>query len=197
MREMRMGMLDNPHVYDVIQVMAGRHVTARRLEGVLGAATGQEVLDIGAGTGNLSRVLPSDATYRALDNDSAKLQRLQHKFPDAHCLLRPAEDTGLDDAAVDWTVFVTVAHHLDDSQLARAVAEMARITSRKMVFIDALWTGKRGMQRLIWKYDRGFYPRSMGALLDVLRAHFDLELVERYRMIQDYLLCVGRPLGAA
>jgi SAM-dependent methyltransferase len=188
-----MSVFDNPHVYDAIQIMAARHVTSRRLESVLSAAAGQEVLDIGAGTGSLAKVLPPGATYRALDNDPAKLERLQQKVPDAQCLLRSALDTGLEDAAVDWTVSVTVAHHLDDDQLAQAMAEMARVTSRKMVFIDALWTGKWGIQRLIWRYDRGFYPRRTEALLDALREHFDLERVEHYKMIQNYLLCIGRP----
>jgi ubiquinone/menaquinone biosynthesis C-methylase UbiE len=188
-----MSVLDNPCLYDVLQFVGAQHVTARRLERVLGDAAGQEVLDIGAGTGNLVRVLPPDVTYRALDNDPAKMERLQRKVPTAQCLLRSASDTGLKDAAVDWTVCAAVSHHLDDSQLALVMAEMARVTARKIVFVDALWTGKWGMERLMWRYDRGSHPRRLAVLLDALREHFDLERVERYKVMTEFVLCIGRP----
>lgn len=189
----RMSVLDNPYLYDVLQTMGAHHVTARRLEGVLSAAAGQEVLDIGAGTGNLAQVLPPNAIYRALDNDPVKMERLQSKVPNAQCLLRSAMDTGLADASVDWTVCVAVSHHLDDLQLAEVIAEMARVTSGRMVFLDALWTGKWGLQRVLWRYDRGFYPRRFAVLLDALREHFDLERVDRYKQLHDFFLCIGRP----
>jgi SAM-dependent methyltransferase len=189
----RMSVLDNPYLYDVLQAAGAHHVTARLLEGVLSATAGQNVLDIGAGTGNLARVLPPDATYWALDNDPMKMERLQYKVPNAKCLLRSAMDTGMEEASVDWTVCVAVSHHLDDSQLAQVIAEMARITSRRVVFLDALWTGKWGLQRVLWRYDRGFYPRRLAVLLDALREHFDLERVERYKQLHDFFLCVGRP----
>jgi SAM-dependent methyltransferase len=188
-----MSVLDNPYLYDALQAMAAYHLTARRLEGALSAAAGQKVLDIGAGTGNLARVLPPDATYLALDNDPAKLKRLQEKFPDAQCLLRSALDTGLEDAGVDWTVCAAVSHHLDDAQLAQVIAEMARVTARKLVFLDALWTGKRGLQRVMWRYDRGFHPRRKAVLLDALREHFDVERVEHYKVLHDFLICVCHP----
>jgi SAM-dependent methyltransferase len=192
-----MSLLDNPRVYDFLQVVALRHVTARRLESVLSAAAGQTVLDIGAGTGNLAQMLPPDSTYWALDNDPAKLARLEHKIPGARCLQRSATDTGLEEGAVDWTALITVAHHLSDGELEQAIAEMARVTRHRMVFVDPLWTGRWGVERLMWRYDRGSYPRSMEALVDVLSAHFELERTVRYRMIQDYLLCIGRPVRIA
>jgi SAM-dependent methyltransferase len=188
-----MSVLDDPRVYDLIQVAAGRHVTSRRLEDALRAAAGQTVLDVGAGTGNLARVLPPGTTYWALDNDPQKLRRLERKLPGTRCLLCSALDTGLEDEAADWTAFVTVAHHLDDDQLALALAELARITRQRMVFVDPLWTGKWGPHRVIWRYDRGSHPRSMETLIDALKDHFTLERAAHYRMIQDYLLFVGRP----
>jgi hypothetical protein len=73
------------------------------------------------------------------------------------------------------------------------MAEMARVTSQKIVFLDALWTGTWGIPRLLWRFDRGFYPRRTAVLLDALREHFELERVERYRVLHNYLLCLGSP----
>lgn len=189
-----MSLIDDPRIYNAIQVLAGRHVTSQRLQNVLSDTSGMTVLDVGAGTGNLARSLPPRAVYWALDNDPAKLLYLKRKLPDARCILRSAVDTGLKDDAVDWSVCVTVAHHLDDEQLPLVIAEMSRVTRGSTLFVDALWTGKRGVQRLIWRYDRGYYPRSEDTLLHALRVDFHLEHVARFRMIQDYLLCVGQPI---
>lgn len=189
-----MSLLDNPRVYDWLQVVALRHVTARRLEDVFSAAAGQTVLDVGAGTGNLARMLPPGATYWALDPDPEKLRRLEHKLPGVRCLQRSAADTGLEDEAVDWTAFITVAHHLDDEQFTQAIAEMARITRHRMVFVDPLAAERWGIQRLILRYDRGSHARSMEAMVDALLVHFEVERIAHYRTIQDLFLCVCRPI---
>jgi ubiquinone/menaquinone biosynthesis C-methylase UbiE len=188
-----MSLLDDPRVYDLLQVAALRHVTTRRLKEIFKAAAGQTVLDVGAGTGNLAGMLPPDATYWALDPDPAKLRRLEHKLPGAHCLQRSAADTGLEDGSVDWTAFITVAHHLDEAEFTGAIAELARITRRRMVFVDPLAAQRWGIQRLILRYDRGSHPRSMEAILDALLVHFELERAAHYRTVQDLFLCVCRP----
>lgn len=188
-----MGVADDPRVYDAIQLLAGRHVIDTRLRRILADTAGSVVLDVGAGTGALARLLPADATYWALDNDPAKLERLERKVPRARRLLRSALDTGLEDDAVDWTVCVDVAHHLDDGQLPRFVAELARVTRGRLAFVDPLWSPRPSLGRVLWRYDRGAHPRTHERLLDALRERFEIEAVERFRAIHRYMLCVGRP----
>jgi SAM-dependent methyltransferase len=185
---------ENPRIYDAIQLLAGHHVTGRRVEALLAPAAGQQVLDVGAGTGILARRLPPKTVYWALDNDPAKLSRLQLKVPGARCLLRSGTDTGLEDRAVDWTLCVLVAHHLDDEELPKLIAELARVTSDRLIFIDPLWTGARNIGGLLWRYDQGSHPRTAAMLQHALSAEFELEHVERYRALHRYLLCVGRPI---
>jgi SAM-dependent methyltransferase len=190
----RSRLLDSPRVYDLIQMVVGGQATARRLRGVLAPTAGREVLDVGAGTGSLAALLPPGAHYTALDSDPGKLRRLEAKLPGTRCLLRSGLETGLEDRAVDWTVCVAVTHHLDDEQLPRLVAELARITRERLVFLDALWTGRWDAGRLLWRYDRGSHPRPADALLSALHEHFALERIERYRTLHEYVLCVGRPV---
>jgi SAM-dependent methyltransferase len=186
-------LFDDPRVYDAIQTLAGYRATASRLQRALAGCAGATVLDVGAGTGNLARLLPPGAHYVALDSDPAKLERLELKLPGTRCLLRSGLDTGLAVGEIDWTVCVAVAHHLDDRQLPQLIAEMARVTRGNLVFVDPLRSPRRGIARLLWRYDRGSHPRRAETLLSALRAHFDLEHVERYRVFHEYLLCVGRP----
>jgi SAM-dependent methyltransferase len=186
-------LFDDPRVYDVIQVLAGRHIAQRRLRAAVAGACGQTVLDVGAGTGNLARLLPPDATYWALDNDPTKLRRLQAKVPSARCLEGSALNIGLPDDAVDWTVCVAVAHHLNDEDLPRLFAELARVTRHRLVFLDPIWTSRRGITKLLWRYDRGSYPRTADALLAAFAIGFEIEWVKHFRALHEYVLCAGAP----
>jgi SAM-dependent methyltransferase len=192
-----MSLADDPRVYDLIQLLAGRHVIDMRLRRVLAGASGAVVLDVGAGTGSVARLLPPGTSYWALDNDPAKLQRLESKVPGARRLLRSALDTGLDDEAVDWSVCVDVAHHLDDEQLPHLVTELARLTRGRLVFVDPLWSQRPSLGRVLWRYDRGAHPRTADRLLQALQARFEIESVERFRAIHRYIMCVCRPRRAA
>jgi SAM-dependent methyltransferase len=191
-----MGVADDPRVYDLIQLLAGRYVIDVRLRRILAGASGSIVLDVGAGTGSLARLLPPGTTYWALDNDPAKLRRLEAKVPGARGLLRSALDTGLDDAAVDWAVCVDVAHHLEDRELPGFVAELARLTRGRLVFVDPLWSKRPSLGRILWRYDRGAHPRTPEALLQALQERFEVESVERFRAIHRYILCICRPRRA-
>jgi SAM-dependent methyltransferase len=190
-----MSLLENPSVYDAIQVLSGRHVAHRWLRRALALTGSRTVLDVGAGTGSLARLLPSDTTYWALDNDPAKLERLLVKVPGAHCLQQSALDIGLPDRAVDWTVCVAVSHHLDDEELPRLFAELARVTRERLVFFDAVQASKWDLSsRLLWRYDGGSHPRPAETLLSALKRHFNVERVERFRWLHKYLLCSGPPV---
>jgi ubiquinone/menaquinone biosynthesis C-methylase UbiE len=189
-----MSLAENPVVYDVVQMLSGRHIAHRHLRRALAGARGQTVLDVGAGTGNLARVLPDDASYWALDTDPAKLARLALKVPHARCLQGSALQIDLPDGAVDWTVCVAVAHHLDDHELPRLFSELARVTRHMLVFLDPLMSTRPGIASVLWRYDQGSHPRSAQTLLAELRRSFAIEREDRFRVFHKYLLCSAAPL---
>jgi SAM-dependent methyltransferase len=188
-----MGVADDPRVYDAIQFLAGRHVIDTRVRRLLAGASGSVVLDVGAGTGSLARLLPPGVEYWALDNDPAKLERLARKVPSARRMLSTAVATGLEDACVDWTVCIDVAHHLDDRELPGFVAELERLTRGRLVFVDPLWTQRPSLGRVLWRYDRGAHPRTRERLVAALGERFALEASDDFRWIHRYVLLVGRP----
>jgi ubiquinone/menaquinone biosynthesis C-methylase UbiE len=185
--------LEHPRVYDLIQTLGRWHVTARRLEEVMADASGRVVLDVGAGTGNLAPLLPTDAEYMAIDIDPARIRSLERKVPTARCMVGSALETGLEDKAADWSVCNGLAHHLEDEDVPRLIAELARVTRERLVFVEPLWPGKHLINGLLWRYDRGSHPRPESTILAALRAHFVLERVERFWPSQELLLCVARP----
>ena len=179
----------NPLVYDVVQRLLGARETARRLGGALADADGALVLDVGAGTGAMERLLPPTARYLWLDPDPRKLAGFRTKSS-ASAVVGDSTALPLRDGAVDWAVSVAVSHHLDDEQFGHTLDELRRVTRERVVFFDAVLSPLR-RSRLLWRYDRGRHPRPAEVLKRELASRFQLVSVEEFTAIHRYLLVVG------
>jgi hypothetical protein len=184
--------LGDPRVYEFHQAYGGgRPIAAqvkRQLEDV-GAAT---LLDIGAGTGMVGGLIPSETRYVWFDNDRLKLRGLLSKGIDCLAVLGDAARLPFDTDAADWTVMVEVSHHLQDGTLRASLEEAARVTRQRFVFVDAL-RGSTLRSKLLWQLDLGRFPRSEDELIGALETSFEVESVERFRVNHDHLLCVCVP----
>lgn len=182
-----------PAVYDFVQKLAGAEENRRRLRGVLRNVSGL-LLDVGAGTGNYVDLLPPGARYVWLDNDPQKLVGFRAKYPFEAAVLGDASRMPV--RAVDYAMSVTVSHHLTDDELDSFLHSLARICRRGFVFLDALAQPQSLVSRLLWRYDRGSYPRTPETLRGFLERYFVVETEERYRVYHSYLLCLATPKPA-
>ena len=83
------------------------------------------VLELGAGTGKLTRVLTDlGHDVQATDPDAAMLQILEKEVPGARTAQTSAEDVPLGDASVDAVIAAQAFHWFD---LDRALPEVARV----------------------------------------------------------------------
>ena len=103
----------------------------RALLAAAGDVEGLRVLELGAGDGGLSlALLERGADLTALDVSPSMVAvaeaRAQRFAPgrQARFLVRPAEDTGLEDAGFDLVIGKWLLHHVD---VSRAAAEIARV----------------------------------------------------------------------
>jgi len=183
----------NPRVFDWIQRSLGLEHTHRRLTPYLSRTDKQVVLDIGAGTGNFSTLIPESATHLALDIDLKRLRALKAKHPSSAVIVCDATAICLRQKSVDHAVCIALAHHLSDAQLPLLFSELARVTKQRLVFLDPVECNDSQISSLLWKYDRGSYPRLAEALCAAIEPWFQTERIERYAIFHRYLMFVGRP----
>lgn len=185
--------VSNPWVYDRVQYLLGFQQTCRRLMPYLAQTDGQIVLDVGAGTGNLAGLMPRSATYLWLDNDSQKLQGFKTKWLSSLGMLCDATRICLKDKSVDYALCIALAHHLSDMELPLLFSELARVIKQKLIFLEPLKYKESKISNMLWKYDRGRYPRSIQAICSAIEPWFEIEQKERYSIYHHYILCINKP----
>ena len=128
------------------------------LSGILGLRPGRVVVDVGAGTGKLTRLLvPSGARVIAIEPGAKMLAQLAHAVPGAEAIAGTAEAIPLPDRSADA---VTVAQAFHWFRPAEAVAELRRVLR------------PRGGLAVIWNTRDESDPlqRAVGEVLESLRS---------------------------
>jgi ubiquinone/menaquinone biosynthesis C-methylase UbiE len=183
-----------PAIYNLVQTLAGQKQIHRRLQEVVQRLPAPaEVLDLGGGTG-LYRGLFAGARYICLDLEAAKLRQLRGSNPNAVVVQADATAVPLADGSVDLVLCTFLTHHLDERQLPLLVGQIHRILrpGGQVVFVDAVWQPSRWAGRLLWRYDRGSFPRPGRLLAEALGSCLRIEHQESFSIFHEYLLAVAR-----
>jgi SAM-dependent methyltransferase len=184
----------HPWIYDKVQELAGVRQIHRRLSAQiapLGAAA--LIIDLGAGTGLVRDLWPRTCTYVCLDQDMLKIRGFLNKCPDGIALCADATRLPIRNECIEVIICTFVAHHLPDQLLADLIDESSRILKQAgtYIFVDPLWAPRRWAGRLLWRLDRGAYPRTERVLHSVLANRFEVAHWEQFSVYHEYTIGVG------
>jgi ubiquinone/menaquinone biosynthesis C-methylase UbiE len=184
----------SPSVYDFVQRLAGDRQLQRRLRACLDRLPGgSRVVDFGGGTG-LVKASATGHRYVCLDLDPHKLRSFRAKHGDGLAILGNAIRCPIRTASSHAVVCTRMTHHLSDADLQSLLAEADRVTKPGGVLIlaDAV-RSKRLVSRLLWRIDRGSYPRTADAIRRALPPAYVVITQERFRLaiFHDFLLFVA------
>lgn len=180
-----------PLVYDLLQTAVGARVIRNRLQQRLSMISEQKlVLDIGGGTGLNRSLFPKNTHYICLDNDAIKLQGFLQKQIDGDALLGDAGKMPMPSNSMDVVICTAVIHHLPDEVLLHFIEESLRIlkSTGYFVILDPVWASKRVAGRILWKYDRGSFPRTAQTLHDALSRYGKEVHWEEFAIFHRYII---------
>lgn len=182
-----------PWVYDQIQRAAGVRQVHARMSRQLPTEGADYVVDVGGGTGAMRAIWPAGSRYVCLDIEMPKLRGFRAKVEDGLALQSDATRMPIADGCAGSVVCMAVAHHLTDGMLADVLRESARVLrpGGRVFFLDPVFAQSRRIGRMIWRLDRGSYPRTADTLRRVFSEHFQVAHWEQFAIYHEYVFAVG------
>lgn len=188
-------LVSRPFVYELVQDLAGQAKVAERLRTALDRLPPhRRALDVGSAAGGFA--LRVGIAPVCLDLDPRPLLALRRREPSAKAVAADAARLPFPDGAFDLTLCVAIFHHVDDATLARAVTDLARVTSGHLLLLEPLRNDARRISRWLWHYDRGRHPRTRSELIATLGRCFQVDEAIEFAVYHQYLLCVARPAAS-
>lgn len=184
-----------PWVYDRIQQAAGVNQVYRKLAPHLRDARGL-VLDVGGGTGSLRAHCPPSQRYVCLDIEWKKLQGFRSKFPQGSGVFGDATCMPIAGGSVDTAICMFIAHHLPGELLLKMFSEVERTlrAGGRLILLDPVLTDQTIAGRILWKLDRGSFPRTGGLLRQVAEQRFALVHWDEFAIWHTYVLGIFKKL---
>jgi len=184
-------LVSRPWFYELVQKAAGRSIVVERIKAVLPREPPALVFDIGSSSGGLSRQLGFDPI--SLDIDPVSLLAMRRQYPSSVGVVGDAAELPFPADCFDLSLCTSISHHLPEPAWRRMLSELGRVTRGTLIFIDPVRDDTRAVSRLLWRYDRGRFPRRRDDILAALRREFVLGKVVEFSVYHRYLLCAATP----
>ena len=120
------------------------------------------------------------------------LFRSKAKHPDDRAILGDATCLPFADGSVDFVQLVAVSHHLTDDQFTGALTELRRVLKPGggLVLADPVWNPRRVRGKILWRMDRGSYPRPPQRMREIIRPHFEIKEWDGFAIHHECVIAV-------
>jgi ubiquinone/menaquinone biosynthesis C-methylase UbiE len=186
-------MAAHPWVYDQIQALAGSDQVLDRLSHEVEKLNANVVLDVGGGTGAMRSLFSPESRYVCLDMEMPKLAGFRRKVPKGLAVQGDATSMPILDGCADLVICKSVTHHLTDLMLEKALDESRRVlrVGGYLILLDAVLNRSRLAGQVLWRLDRGSYPRTGEKLYETLNSRFEVAHWEKFAIYHEYVLGIG------
>ena len=158
-------LLANPLIYKVVQKLFGSEGFRKAFsEEYLTLNKNDYLLDLGCGTGDILKFLPS-INYTGIDSSLDYIRSGQNKFGNtANFICSTFDEKSTLQGEFDCVIAVGLIHHLDDATSKNLISNAFKVLKKggRLVTIDNLiYKGQSKLARWIIQRDRGEYIRDL------------------------------------
>jgi len=88
---------------------------------------------------------------------------------------------------------MAIMHHLTDTMMDQVFEEALRVlrVGGQLILLDAVINRGRWVGRILWRLDRGSYPRTAEELRKNLEGRFKIIHWENFAIYHEYILGIG------
>ena len=170
-------LLEFPAVYRLFAAAIGGRFRDRYVTEYVQPRTGDRILDIGCGPGDILDHLP-DVRYLGVDMDTRYIAAARKRFGNrGEFRCESATETVLrEPASFDLVMANGVLHHLDDEEVNKVLtlARRALKPNGRLVTHDGAFLAEQSaIEALLLKWDRGRFVRTPDQYVRLARLAFD------------------------
>lgn len=171
-------LFNNPAVFDSISKYFSDHAVVGKVIGKeIDLAGKKRILDLGCGTGSLSRMFPSE-NYTGVDFDKKYIDFARKNY-NKNFLVMDASDLKFESDYFDFIFTKDVFHHLTDEVFLKTLSEMKRVLkpAGQVLIIEISYLPSEDLfyKKIIRKIDRGRYIREFNILRELVLRRFIIE----------------------
>ena len=169
---------ENPRLFNLVRgILDGGNTP--KIKAVLKQGGYKTILDVGCGTG--AYIDMTDQYYTGVDNSPSFIdyckKNLENEKRKFH--LTDATKMNFPDKSFDASVIINTIHHLTEEQTVHVLKDMARVSSKAVIILDAIPPKYNPISKFLYSRDRGAYFRTMHEQIQLAEKTSRL-IVERY-----------------
>ncbi len=186
-----------PFVYNCAQFVLGGRIMQKKFEDLCdGLQFGDGwVLDYAGGTGRSRPFLDKAKRYLLMDIDMVKIEGYKTKFDQDYACLCDVTAPPIQSNSADIIFARNLLHHLTTEQMDEMFEAIPRLlkSNGTLVITEPLANSSRWIGRLLWRYDRGDYPKTIDMILERIKRSHTISHIEECTVLHDYLIVVAKP----
>lgn len=198
MEKLKSSLLSNPFFFNTIRrpIAGDQRYTKNFVKKNLEKYNSKTVLDIGCGTGDFASSLPLEIScYLGVDLNTKYIAYAKSKYQSSKIKFMVQDVTEKKFYAnhkFDAVILISMLHHLSDSDLAKILPSIKKITKKIIIIADLLPKPPGLLQKLMVKLDQGKYIRNEEEKIKLLEKYFSIistELIRSRLALQYGIIC--------
>ncbi|MBL4653818.1 MAG: class I SAM-dependent methyltransferase [Flavobacteriales bacterium] len=181
-----------PVVYDLAQYVLGGRVVVPKFQKQCEQITFSDgwIVDYAGGTGRARTFFKQISKYLLLDIDMVKIKGFRKKYPNDLVCHADVTCPPITPESADLVMAQSLMHHLTDEQMNAMFDEIPRILKPggMLLICEPLANSSRYWGRLLWRYDRGSFPKPLDSLLAKVQENHTIIHQETFTVLHDYLI---------
>jgi ubiquinone/menaquinone biosynthesis C-methylase UbiE len=165
---------DNPLIFDNIRriLLGGYSHMFSRVKKAVNYKQGDQILDIGCGTGKFSSIFQSG--YTGVDAAPNFIKYAKKIYPNHRWYLRKAQDLEFPDKIYDYVLMMNFFHFVKGADRKLVLRNCARLASKKVFIMEPL-PNDRKITNFLYRQNRGHQIFGLEKLEREIGEEFEIE----------------------
>ena len=182
LKEFKNNLLNTPLLFNIVRsiLVGGKRRMYNEIRTAVNAQSGDEILDIGCGTGEFAFLFNDSINYTGIDMNKDFLDHASSVYKNKKFILMDATKMNFKKNEFDTVLLLSFIHHFPEDLLDKILKEVNKV-GKKFIILDPIPRKYNPLSRLFYALDRGDFIRKKEEQLRILSKHLTLDDYKEFK----------------